>query len=323
MDLVAQVLEHLKNIQQYLNNFPECNQFAQFERLIIQSFSGILHLPFYTFDNDDQNVRYRVTWQGSDDGQQPSKAPKNSPDAIARCYDFYLIIEATKSVGANQWAKEFAPSFRHCDDFVEANNIQPEQIYIILVTPKLYNDTYRSLHNHPKREYKFVPMETIDVENILATSVLAFTAKHLEIRKLLNEIPDLFRTTSTLDEFRREMNRTVMDWQKDTLRIEKTAFIGIKSYEAMRNIKRTHIGTSEILSKLQEDPIVEKYLGLIAEKIEPDIIEESLVQQGLAYKLQKTFEGEKLLGPVPFIDFKNKWLRLIESVEGMGSGQGS
>lgn len=309
------ILKNLKNLNQYLAQLHRSQQSTCFERLVSEAFSNILYLPFYSSDNDVSNIPHRVTWQGSIGSV--CKAPQQRPDSIARCCNFYLLIEATLKTGANQWSQEFAASIRHCEDFIRESGAHANEVYIVLVTPQLHRDTYRSINRHPRQEYSFIPIETSIIAKILETSLLAFTMRHLELRRLLNQISDYIRTPSPLDAFRNTVDSLLTNWQKDVLKVEKNAFVGVKSYEAMRRINRTHIGASEILKKLQRHPIVNKYLKIIGDKLSFDIIEESLIQQSLASQLSLTYEGEKLFSPVPFADFRERGLRLIRTVEGI------
>ena len=306
------ILRNLKNYNQYLAQFHQSQRSTYFEKLIAEAFSNILYLPFYTSDNDDPNIPYRLTWQGIINSV--SKAPQGKPDAIAYCYNYYLIIEATLKTGANQWALEFAQSIRHCEDFCNQNGIQQKDVFVLIVCTKLFRDTYRSIKNNPRQEYKLVPIEVSDLAKIFQASILAFTLRHLELRRLFHQISDCIRDSSSVRDFSESVDSSITRWQKDVLKLEKNAFIGVKSYEVMRKIGRTHIGMSEILQKLQRHPIVNQYFNIIGEKIRSDTIGDGLVQQSLVSRLTPTYEGEELFEPVPCVDFKGRGLRLIDTV---------
>jgi hypothetical protein len=307
------ILKNLKSITEYLNQFPNWQRSTHFEKLVAEAFSHILYLPFYASDNDDDSIPHRVIWRGK--VNPVSKAPGRGPDAIARCYHFCLIIEATRKPGSDQWSREFAQSIRHCKDFCSKEGVQPNNVYVLIVCLNLHEDTYKSIKANPKQEYRLTPIGLIDLAIVLETSILAFTMRHLELRQLLNQITDCIRTSSSLDDFRNAEDNLLKNWQKDVLKVEKNAFLGVKSYEAMRRISRTHIGASEILRRLQRHRTLNKYLKIIGEKLSLDIIEESLIQQSLASQLSPTYDGERLFSPVLFTDFKERELRLIKAVE--------
>lgn len=307
------VLSHLEKLDEYLTNFAQEQHSTRFEQLIAQAFSRILYLPFYTSDNDDANISHRVTWFGSE--KNVSSAPSRRADAIACAYDFYILIEATQKTGANQWTQEFAQSLRHCRDFLSQRGVQPNQVYITLITTELYEDTYESIRRPPRLETIFVPIEVPVLARILETSILTFTMRHLELRRLLHQISECVRSCSSISDFRKYVDDSIAKWQKDVLKLEKDAFIGVKSYEAMKRIGRKAIGVGEIFGELQKHPTVTQYLDIISDKLLVDDIEKSLLQQSLAARLSPTYDGEELFQPVPSVDFKGRGLRLIKVVE--------
>jgi len=313
-------LKHLKKLNQYLATLPlQVQQSACFEWLVAQAFSHILYLPFFSSDNDDASISHRVIWLGSETNlsraPQNANAPPNSPDAIAYAYKFYILIESTLKTGANQWTQEFAQSLRHCDDFVSRTGAHPNEVYIVLVAPKLYIDTYWSIRQNPRSGFNFILLEVPELAKILETSILAFTMRHLELRRLLNQVPQCIANSSSLRDFRKLLNDWIKGWRQDVLKLEKNAFIGVKSYKVMKEIGRTHIGVSEILRKLQAHPIVLQYFNIIDSKVSVSDVIESLYQQKLGFRLTPTTDGEEIFEPVPALDFKARESRLIKAVE--------
>jgi hypothetical protein len=106
-----------------------------------------------------------------------------------------------------------------------------------------------------------------------------------------------------------------MKWQISVLNSEKSVFIGLKSYEAMRRIGRNAVGVSEILQRLQKHPNVAQYLNIIGTKLTVAEIENDLLKQSLARSAGKTItDNETLFEAVPCSDFKGRGLRFIEAV---------
>jgi len=296
-----------------LGRFPENQRSIYFERLIVHTFASILNLPFYSRDNDDANQKHRATWLGSDAG--PSAAPPG-PDGVIRAYDFQILTEPTLKEGANQWSQEFAPCIRHGRTYVNQQRLTPTEVYVILVAPKLHVDTFRSIHAQSKSQPNVIPIEVSSLVDILGTSILAFSMRHLELRKLFNQIHNCVRSSNSIRKFCEHSSDAISTWQRHVLRLEKAAFIGVKSYQAMKKIGRNHVGTSEILSRLQTHSYVLQYLKIIGESIQPSYIEESLIQQSLASQVGETQEGEELFCPVPSVDFTGRQQKLIKAVEG-------
>jgi len=309
------ILRRLRKLDEYLRQFPY-RQSIYFEQLVGLAFSRGLYLPFYTNDNDDETIKHRVVWAGSDRSGVLSKAPQGKPDIIAYCFDFYVTIEATQKSGANQWTGEFAQAVRHCSDFVRENSVEPSKVYVVLVTPKLHEDTYQSLRHHPPRDSKIVPLETEALVRILETAILAFTMKHLEFRVLFNEIPKCLAGSSSLPDFRSTFEKELRTWQRKVLRRERRTFIGVKAYETMQKIPRAAVAEGEILESLLKHPFVGQYLKIIGEKLYAGDIERILAEESLGCCAGKTIQtDEPLFERVPCVDFKGRGLRLIKAVE--------
>lgn len=311
-------LRHLKKYQQYLNQFLPGEKSAYFEKLVTEALSKILYLQFYTCDNDDDTVPHRVTWYGGVNSIHC--APPGGPDAIAYCYDYYLIIEITRKTGVRQWTQEFASSIRHCDDFCNQNNIDYNDIYILLICPEIFRDTYLSIKSyigsHPS--YRIILLNVDELVKILNTSILAFTFKQLELLILFNEVTDCINDSQSIGDFYELMDKSINEWQMGVLKREKSVYIGVKSYEAMLKIGNNFIGLSEIFQKLQKHPYVLQYLKIIKERLTINAIKENLIQQSLAYYLGKTIRNnEPIFEPVPYEDFESRSLRLINLVKGI------
>lgn len=314
MESARTILRKLRNLNQYLSSFHNSHQKpTYFEILVAKALSHLFHLPFYSSDNDNPDISHRVTWLGRIN--PISNAPGGGPDAISYCYNFYILLEATINTGVRQWTREFASSIRHFENFCSATGAQKSNVYVLMICPKLHIDTYRSISSNPREECKLIPIEVTDFSRILETSILAFTIKHLEIRKLIHNIYDCIRSSSSLREFRKSVPESITTWQKDVLKMEKSSFTGVKSYEAMRKIGRTYIGLSEILKKLQNHPFVQQYFNIIGDKIGIKIIRDSLVQQSFASKSGRTItDDEELFEPVPKTDFVGRSKRIIDVV---------
>jgi len=104
-------------------------------------------------------------------------------------------------------------------------------------------------------------------------------------------------------------------WQIEVLNAEKSAFLGMKSYEAMKKIKRMHVSSGEIFSRLYHHWVVKHYMHILGSRLSSKDIEDSLLQEKLGNKLTTLPYGELLFCPVPLIDFKNRAKRLVKAVE--------
>lgn len=308
------VLSNLRSLDRYLSGYHGVGRSTRFEQIVAEAFSHTVRLPFYTSATDIATTPHRVTWLGTIHSLH--KAPPGGADAIARCFGFHCIIEATLTTGATQYQREFAQSIRHCEDYCTQNNVQHDDAFILFVCREISQDTYRSLRSHPQQEYRFVPIEVSDLAKILQTSILAFTMRHLELRGLFVDIHNSLRNSSTRADFRRSIMNHTKQWQKNVLSLEKSVFVGFRSYQAMQTFEsRRHIGVGEILRKLQKHPIIGQYFNIIGDKISTEMIEDSSICHSFACKLASTFDGEVILEPVPGIDFRQRLQRLVHAVE--------
>ena len=308
------ILRNLKHLTECLNEFLKRQRATYFEKLVAEAFSRILYLPFYGSNDDDASVPHRVIWQGQ--SNPFSKAPGGGPDAIARCYHFDLIIEATRKPGPDQWSREFAQSIRHCKDFCSEAGTRSSNVYALMICSNLHADTYESIKANPKRKYRLIPIRVTDLAIVLETSILAFTMRHLELRRLFHQICNCITNTSTPNEFSDSVSARITAWQKDVLKLEKSSFIGVRSYEVMRRIGGNVVSASEIIQQLQKHPFVGQYLNIVGEKITVDQIEKDLMQQDLAHIAGRTIQDDlPLFEPVHTADFRARGLRLIKAVE--------
>lgn len=302
-------IERLKNIKSYLDSFHKSQRSTNFEELIAQTLSDIFHLPYYTCDNDDASKEYRVTWLGSKKG--PTKAPPG-PDAVVRAYGFYVLIEATLKDTSRQWEQEFGRALEHLENFVRQEEVSRTYVYSILIMPKLHNLTYRSMRGIGEN---LIPLETDILHRLLRTSNLAFSIKHLALRYLFNDLKECLSKSSFIENFRSNVDSQISEWQKKVLEEEKYTFLAVRSYQAMRKIRSVPIGTSQILRRLQKDPVVKEYTSIIKGGVEPDRLADSLVYTGLVCRHSRVGSGEVTFEPVPQIDFKGRIERVIEAVE--------
>jgi hypothetical protein len=308
-------LDYLKDINSYFALVPpDQSKAAYFEKLIAKTISEIYSIQFFSSRNDDPSVKYRLIWNG-DDCHQLHVSPEGGADAIARCHNYFLIIEATLKGGANQWTQEYGSSIRHLDAFIQQEGCDCNQAYVLLVTPKISTDTYESIKSHPRGECKFIPIELASLHEILATSITVFTMKHLEIRRLLVDIPQIIRNSGDLDEYRILLQNHIIEWKKELFRREANTIIGLKSYEAMKKMNRKQVGESEILQELEKSDDVKQYLAVIGKQITPTLIEESLVTQSLTAGITKTWDGEKFFHPIPYIEYKHRACNIICTVK--------
>lgn len=309
----GQIVWRLRNLSRYFGfrGIQRNDQPAYFEHLVAEAFARVLGLPFYGSDNDDPSDIYRVKWLGR--VIDMTKAGPG-PDALAFAYGFCMVIEATLLRNAQQWRAEFSPLLRHGYEIVAQQGMEPRDVYVVLVAPELHVDTYRALRSSPRPEFGLVAFEGLVLARIVDSCSLAITTSHLQVRQLLDTLADCPRETSSLQDYGNLVDRRVKEWEEKLLKREKTSFVALKSYQAMRRIGRFSVSTGEILQQLQGDRSVDRYFRKLQAKIRLADIEESLISENLGYAGQK-IRGERMFSPVSPADFKGRAERMIAAVE--------
>ena len=308
----SQLMKRFSDNKKYLRSFPQNQHSIYFEDLISEAVARLLFLDYYNHNNDAPSVIHKVVWNGTI--TPPQGAPSGS-DAIACCYGFHLLIEPTMKTGANQMTQEFAPALRHCTQYCRQHNLTQNEVFSVLICPDIYIDTYNSIkHNHPNNFF-VVPITVSHLEKILQTTILAFTIRHIEIKRLLLKISENLVYSTSLDNYIERVNTQINNWQAEILKIEKNHFIAVKSYEAIKKIGGNVVGMSQIIKLLYRHPIVNQYCNIIEEKITPNIIENSLTELKLACSSKTYTNNETFFEPVPFRDFESRNLRFIDYIK--------
>jgi hypothetical protein len=312
------LLRFLKDPYDVLNAYRKENRPFYYEQLVVQSFARILNLPLEDRDDVDANTPHKVTWFGSK--READKAPGNHPDGLAHAHDFKIGIEATLAGGSKQWAREFAQAVRHADRVIAEFKIDPQDLYFSLVVRELSDDTFSAIRSSKAtRRTKLIPFELRILSDVMETSLLARTMRHVEIRRLLHDLVDDIQASARVEIFRKRAALTAIRWQKHVLDLEKPTMLAIKSYEAILRTQREHAGLSEIILRLQKDRYVKSYLSKIEQGIEPESVERSLIQESLGVVVGRLPTGEHLFAPVPIPDFRSRCTRRLTLIESIGA----
>jgi hypothetical protein len=309
---------NLTRLKQYLKRFPGKDQPAAFEYLVGSTFNQIFYLPFQSKDNEDNSVSHRVIWYGSIDRKRKTiSCSPSGPDSICFAYGYYILIETTlRGDVANQWRREFVESLKHCDDFIKNKKVDNKDVYLILIAPKLHKDTYVGYQQKAKEGRSIIILESASLVRIGNALRIISAVRHIDIRQLLNDIIKIFRDSTSLKEFRYDLNRSISNWQKDILKAGKSLFIGFRAYKVMCQINRTNISVGEIYRRLLKDSIVREFFKVIDNKLSILDIEKSIIDHGFAIIVGHTIkDDEPLFESVHSIDFKAKEERLIKEVE--------
>lgn len=303
--------ERLRDCDSYLSQYPCNHRSTHFEELVCQAFAGLLHLPFYDADNEDTCEEYRVTWNGS--ASSSSKAPPG-PDGIAWAHGFSVVIEATQKTGTTQWSQEFARCLDHARTVAEETDMDETDIYTVLVITETHRDTCDSVKAYNEsNDLKIVLMELGHLCTAIETSFLAFTIRHTEALRLLQNLLDCLSSADDLQDFRDRGTRCVLSWQKYVLELERTVVLAVRSYLAMMKVARAHVGVGEILAHLLKDPLISKYFEKVERELRLEVIANSLTQESLGVRVGRV-RGEQLFCPIPLVEFESRCQRRLQAV---------
>ena len=305
---------NLNNLRQYLSRYPNCHPDA-FEYLVARAFSQIFDLPFQSRDNEDNTVSHRVIWHGSaaDEKNRIIVKSPSGPDSICYAYGFSILVEATLRKSSDQWRNEFVESLKHYDAFLKNESADKEDVFLTLIFPKLHRDTHTGFQQKAKEGHNIVLLESPHLAKIWDTCKTVFTARHLDLHRLFDDLAEKLREATSFDKFRRDLNKSISEWQKKVSNREKTVFFGLKSYEAMKRVGEKIVGMSGILGHLQGDRKVERYMRMLGGGDLKAYIKDGLVNERLADSTKA--HGEDMFCRISHVDFEARGLRLIKAVK--------
>jgi len=144
----------------------------------------MLRLPFYTVDNDESSTKHRVVWHGSEANWS---RVGGTVDGSVYAYAFCAVVEATLKTGNRQFYDEFMRSLQHYERFLSETDVKSEDCYLLLVMTELNNHTYTVIKQKVKERCRYVLLPVSNLVTMLETYALAVTARHADLRLLLEK----------------------------------------------------------------------------------------------------------------------------------------
>ncbi len=307
------LLKALRDHHVYLRGARKAPRSAKFEQLVLRAFAELLHLPFRDVDDGDSPPNV-VKWFGSQECRTTARG--NGPDGVATAYGFCLSIEATQQTGARQCSMECSQALRHARRYAHSNELDPGDMGCILVAGTLHEDTHSFCRTSNAREpIKILPLELRIIAEMVETSILAFTVRNADVRNLFTKALGALDESSSLDAYRGIVERQTRLWQGEVLDLGKNTIVAVRSYEAIRRIGRPQVGESEILGRLLHHPTLKRYFTKLGRKLDPEMIERGLLDEGLAIATRLVPTGERIYWAVPLEDFKSRCARRTLALE--------
>ena len=299
----------LRRFDHHLNPFVGRQKSAQFEYILAQCLARIVSLPFYSLASDDPNTIQKVLWNGQ---TNPIGLAPPGADCVILSHSFNCVVEFTRRTGASQWIQEGAQLVRHTDDEVNNRGWDPHETYTVFIVTRISRDTYFHLRGRQHPNYKILLFEVDTILKILETTKLTFSLKNIELLDLFNNLIDRLERCPNINSYRTAINTYISEWSSKALESEKKVFIGLKAYEAMKNIGNMHIGQGEIYRRLYRHPFVLQYMNLLDQQLTPDVIIDSLVEQGLAKCNPSPYDF--ILNPILPKDFSHRQDIIVKKV---------
>ena len=310
----------LDDVSTYLGGFPPRQRSLHFEELVTQSVASLLQVSYFSSDKPRGRGCSGVMWYGS---PTTARLAPQGQDGDAMSPELCLVIDASILTGTKQCTSEFPQCLRHTEDL--ARRRRSRDVVGLFVPQTLHVDTLRAIQasNH-QRPVKIVPMEASLIACSLEAASLAFTMRHLEVRRLLKTLLACVEEAATVRAFRQDARRRVGEWKREVLRTEETTVVAVKSYEALTALLRARPGTlvsaSEVLFRLENDPFVNEYFKQAGTKLRRELIRESLESESLAVVSPLLDADDFVLSPVSFWEYHFRSRRKLSRVREIARG---
>jgi len=305
---------NLDNLPRYLIKFRQNDHPAAFEYLIADIISQVLFLPLHSKKTDNPSIRHRVLWGGEFDSKKKiiTKSPAGA-DSVCYAFGFHILVECTLREGANQWRKEFVESLKHYETFVQQKTVKRDMLYLVVVAKRLHADTFVGYRQKATEGYKIVLLEPSNLSKICDYAKIAFTSCQLDFRMLINSLVENFCNSTSLDQYRKDTGKLIVNWGKAILIKEKSVFFGLKSLAAMNKIGKNTVGTSDILRNLRKDRTFELYLKILGNADLANLVKDGLVFEKFANLISTP--DEYFFCRVESSDYRGRSNRLVKAVE--------
>ena len=312
MTTCQEVRNNIKDLNTYFTPIPLDQRSAAVELLFSKAMSLIFHLPFFTTASDDATKSYKVIWFG-DDGTTLRKAPAGA-DAVVLARHFDVLMEVTQNTGTRQWNIEFARAVRHMEDYIQDNTKGHDEVNLILIVREIHRDTYESIRQKIRDDFNIVVLKFEDIERILEVCDLAIGLRHFDLKQLFGTLRKNMEDTGTIESYNRKINRTISDWRKTFLKNEQLVYVGIKSYNLVKTLKRTYMTASDIATELFTQDEVKNYFRILEEDLTKKCVSEGMLILGFACEIGR-IENDPILTILSKMEIEESTKEILEHIE--------
>lgn len=319
---IMKALQLSLRIKKFIRKYD--NAPAAFEFLVAKSFCTLFEIPLLVEHKASMTPRRKncVIWRGRLEGYVPvDHAPGGGSDILVYARDYYGLVEATLRYTKRQWKEEIEPIFRHVKEFIEELALDPDDVYLIFVTPKkVLEGTYDWVHSRAE-EFNVVVLDVENLAKLLKISLFINGLPHAEIRRLLVNLHRRIVEDIVVNIYLEHANEEVNEWCEDVLRPYLDLFLATKAYEILVQ----HDGLCEvikIINELSKDSEVKDYIELsrIAkfDQVRTVLLDKrrNLVRYLSLFGLAREING--YLAPLSSEEFDNRFLKMYRHIKKLG-----
>lgn len=305
--------QNIRNINAYVTNFPHEQRSAAVELLFSKALSFVFHLPFYTSENNDQNILNKVVWNGHDE-TAPVCGANTGADTIVFARDFDILVEITRLTGANQWKREFAPALRHMNEYLTQTGKSKDSVYLLLIAPEIHVDTFNSIRQKQIEENNIITMTFDNVEKIAEVCSLTVGLRHVDLKNLFGVLADNIRKIHELQEYVTKDKEIILEWQRDFLRYSRLAFLGTKGYKVFKKKQAKILTASDIVTELNTQKDVQSYFKILGGLPKRTDVVDGLLVFGFGCQ-QGLLEHDPILSIASQLDIQKRMEEILENIK--------
>ncbi len=313
MSTCETVRQNIRDINAYVAKFSHEQRSAAVELLFSKALSFVFHLPFYTSENNDSNVLNKIVWNGQNESA-PICSANTGADSIVFARNFDVLVEITRRTGANQWKLEFGPALRHMSEYLTQTGRLKDSVHLLLIAPEIHSDTFNSIRQKQIEEDNIIPMTFDNVEKIAEVCSLAIGLRHVDLKNLFGILADNIRKIDNLHEYVAKSEEDVLKWQKDLLRYNRLAFLGIKGYKVFKNRQARILTASDIVTELNTQKDVQSYFKILGKLPSRTDVSDGLLIFGFGCQ-QGLLEHDPILSIASELDIQKRMEEIVENIK--------
>jgi hypothetical protein len=308
------VLNDIDHLDIYLSKYRRSDQkSAGVELLFSKAIAFLLHLRFFSNANNDPLVIHKVVWNGNETSGI-SLAPREMPDTNIFARDYDILLEITQKTRAKQWSQEFASGIRHLREYIETTKKPRDKVYLLMVAPEIYVDTYNSVRGKQIEGFNIALLTFKEVRDLSQICDLSIGLRHIDILNLLRNLSSIMIKTDDFEVFKTLSAAAILNWKISFLKNDRLLFLGVKGYRVFKDKNQKILQASDILTELNTKKDVKSYFDIIGEELKREDICKGMLTFGFAYESGLP-QPDMFLSVASDIEVENRMREILESLK--------